>query len=111
MIPGSRKNALCRCGVAFSRRKPASTVLENALDAFCFVLGDEPATDFRDLDAVETTRSATSDDGDVIPAGSQGTVVSVIRDGFADAVEFAEPEGAVATLLAADLRRANVTVA
>ena len=81
------------------------------LDAFSFVLGDEPATDFRDLDAVEMIRSATSDDGDVIPAGSQGTVVSVIRDGFAYGVEFAEPYGAVATLLAADLRRVDVAAA
>lgn len=74
------------------------------LDAFSFLLGDEPVTDFRDLDTVETIRSATSDDGDLIPQGSQGTVVSVIRGGFAYAVEFADPYGAVATLLAADLR-------
>ncbi|TXN60755.1 DUF4926 domain-containing protein [Methylobacterium sp. WL6] len=81
------------------------------LGAFSFVLGDEPVTDFRDLDTVETIRSATSDDGDVIPAGSRGTVVSVIRGGFAYGVEFAEPYGAVATMLAADLRHVGVPAA
>ena len=46
-----------------------------------------------------------SDDGDTIPAGREGTILGVWRGGEAFFVEFAEPEGAIATVRPQDLRR------
>ena len=63
----------------------------------------EPRTDLRDLDRVALTVAAITDDGDTIAAGTEGTVVGVWREGAAYEVEFASPEGALATVEATDL--------
>ncbi|MCJ2042923.1 DUF4926 domain-containing protein [Methylobacterium sp. J-059] len=49
----------------------------------------------QDLDGVVLTVEAKSLDGDTIPAGSEGTIVGIWREGAAYEVEFAEPEGAL----------------
>jgi hypothetical protein len=51
----------------------------------------------RDLDDVVLTVPLTSDDGDLIAAGTEGTIVSVHGDGESYVVEFAEPMGALVT--------------
>ncbi|SFH04579.1 protein of unknown function [Methylobacterium gossipiicola] len=51
----------------------------------------------RDLDAVVLTVPLKSDDGDLIAAGTKGTIVSVHGDGESYVVEFAEPLGALVT--------------
>lgn len=61
-------------------------------------------TDLRDLDRVVLRVPVTTDDGDVMAAGTEGTVVGVWREGAAYEVEFAHPEGALATVEACDLR-------
>ncbi len=58
---------------------------------------------FRDLDSILVTIPVTTDDGDAIPAGTEGTVVGIWRDGAAYEVEFAQPPGALATVAADDL--------
>lgn len=58
----------------------------------------------QELDRVALTAPATSDDGEPLPAGRQGTVLSVCGDGAAYVVEFAEPVGALATVRGSDLR-------
>ena len=65
---------------------------------------DAPPSDLRDLDVVVLTADATSDDGAVFKAGSEGTIVSVFRDGEAYVVEFEEPVGALATVLPGALK-------
>ncbi len=57
----------------------------------------------RDLDDVTLAASVTSDDGDTIPAGTEGTIVSVIGQDDLYVVEFAHPEGALATVEGGDL--------
>lgn len=54
-----------------------------------------PAEALRDLDDVVLTVEARTRDGDTVPAGTEGTVVGVWREGAAYEVEFAEPEGAL----------------
>jgi hypothetical protein len=66
---------------------------------------DEPGTQLRELDDVSLLAPAVADDGTPIPAGCEGTVVGVWRDGEAFFVEFAHPEGAIATVRPHDLRR------
>lgn len=73
-------------------------------EAFLYVEGSEPLTKFRDLERVATTLAATADDGRTVPAGSEGTVVDVIKNGLAYAVEFTRPIDALATLLPNELR-------
>ncbi len=58
---------------------------------------------FRDLDSVLVTIPVTTDDGDAIPAGTEGTIGGIWRDGAAYEVEFAQPPGALATVGADDL--------
>ncbi len=48
--------------------------------------------------------AVTTDDGDQIEVGREGTVVGVWRAGAAYEVEFADPPGALATVEAAHLR-------
>lgn len=43
--------------------------------------------------------AAVSDDGDTIPPGTRGTIISVHGEGESYAVEFDEPDGAVSTVL------------
>lgn len=59
---------------------------------------DDPRSDLRDLDRVALTAAVVSDDGDALPHGSEGTIVSVYRDGEAYVVEFPTPLGAMATV-------------
>ncbi|WP_245524351.1 hypothetical protein [Methylobacterium nonmethylotrophicum] len=46
------------------------------------------------------TIPVTTGDGDAIPAGTEGTIVGIWRDGAACEVEFAQPPGALATVAA-----------
>lgn len=66
---------------------------------------DEPRSDLIDLDRVVLIADAVTDGGDSVAAGTEGTVVGVWRDGAAYEVEFAEPEGALATIEAGQLLR------
>jgi len=63
----------------------------------------ETKTRFHDLDGVVVAIPVTTDDGGRIPAGTEGTIVGIRRDGAADEVEFAQPPGALATVAADDL--------
>lgn len=56
------------------------------------------------LDRVALTAAATSDDGDVLAVGAEGTVVSIDADGLVYVVEFSAPPGALATVEATTLR-------
>ena len=66
---------------------------------------DDPGAALRDLDDVTLLADVTSDDGVTIPVGTAGTIVGVWRDGEAFEVEFALPEGALATVRAEALTR------
>lgn len=65
---------------------------------------EDPRSDLRDLDRVALTAAMVSDDGDALPAGAEGTIVSVYRDGEAYVVEFPTPVGALATVRPGDLK-------
>ena len=58
-----------------------------------------PRSSQRDLDAVVLRAPVTSDDGAEISEGTRGTVLSVHNHGESYAVEFDQPDGAVATVL------------
>lgn len=64
-----------------------------------------PPSSLRDLDDVLLTVAVTDYDGRTIPAGTEGTIVSVFRDGAAYVVEFGEPEGALASVRPEQVRR------
>ncbi|MCJ2120410.1 DUF4926 domain-containing protein [Methylobacterium sp. J-001] len=66
---------------------------------------EDPGATFRDLDDVVVLAPVVTDDGDPIPAGTEGTIVGVWKGGEAFFVEFPEPAGALATVLPVDLRR------
>jgi hypothetical protein len=65
---------------------------------------DAARSDLRDLDRVALMTAATSDDGDVLAPGTEGTIVSVYRGGEAYVVEFPTPVGALATVRPEDIR-------
>lgn len=65
---------------------------------FAYRFQNVPPSPLRDLDDVTLTAAVLSDDGDTIPAGAEGTIVSVIGADDLYVVEFAEPEGALATV-------------
>ncbi|WP_342148479.1 DUF4926 domain-containing protein [Methylorubrum sp. SB2] len=67
-------------------------------EAFYHFRQAAPLDTFRDLDRVRLTADVATDDGITMPAGSEGVVLSVYRDGVAYVVEFAEPVGALATV-------------
>lgn len=73
-------------------------------EAFYHFRQAAPLDTFRDLDRVQLTADAATDDGATMPAGSEGIVLSVYRDGVAYVVEFAEPLGSLATVHGASLR-------
>jgi hypothetical protein len=75
-----------------------------SVEVFYLLRKDEPGVDLRDLDDVVLLADARTDDGTPIPAGTEGTVVAVWQDGSACEVEFAEPEGALATVRAGDIK-------
>ncbi|WP_019906041.1 hypothetical protein [Methylobacterium sp. 77] len=66
---------------------------------------DDPGGTLRDLDEVTLLAEAMTDDGATVPAGTAGTIVGIWRDGEAFEVEFALPEGALATVRAEALTR------
>ncbi|MDP4022732.1 DUF4926 domain-containing protein [Methylobacterium sp. NEAU 140] len=66
---------------------------------------DEPGALLRDLDDVVLLAPVVTDDGDTMPAGTEGTIVGVWNGGDAFCIEFAVPEGALAVVRPADLRR------
>lgn len=60
---------------------------------------DVPPSSIQDLDDVVLLTSVVGDNGAEIAAGALGTVLSVHGAGSSYAVEFDEPDGAVATVL------------
>ncbi|MCJ2092276.1 MULTISPECIES: DUF4926 domain-containing protein [unclassified Methylobacterium] len=66
---------------------------------------EDPGATLRDLDDVVALAPVVTDDGDTIPAGTEGTIVGVWKGGEAFFVEFPEPAGALATVLPVNLRR------
>ncbi len=75
-----------------------------SFEAFCQFRESEARSGPRELDRVALKAPAVSDDGDLLPAGREGTVLSVHGDGAAYVIEFAEPVGALATVRGSDLR-------
>lgn len=73
------------------------------IEAFYLLRKDEPRTDLKDLDEVTLLRDAFSDEGAALAAGTDGTVVAVIRDGSAYIVEFSDPPGTLATVVASEI--------
>jgi hypothetical protein len=67
----------------------------------------EPASSFRDLDDVVLRVDAISDDGDLIAAGSEGTIVSMHDDDARFVVKFSEPDNVLMTALPHQLPLAN----
>lgn len=53
-----------------------------------------------ELDRVTLANAVESDDGEIVPAGSTGTVVGIWAKGAAFEVEFAHPFSALATVRA-----------
>ncbi|MCK2055630.1 DUF4926 domain-containing protein [Methylobacterium sp. 37f] len=76
-----------------------------SVEVFYLLRKDEPGVDLRELDDVVLLADARTDDGTLIQAGTEGTVVAVWQDGAAYEVEFAEPEGALATVRATGIKR------
>lgn len=70
---------------------------------------DAPRSNLRDLDAVVLLADTPSDDGDTIPAGSEGTIVAVHGTGESYVVEFARPEGALVSVFPHEVRRVERT--
>jgi hypothetical protein len=66
---------------------------------------DEPSAALRELDDVVLLAEAGTLDGDRIAAGTEGTVVGIWGGGATIAVEFAQPEGAIAEVPASGVRR------
>lgn len=66
---------------------------------------DEPGVALRELDDVALLAAVVTDDGDTIAAGTEGTIVGVLREGETFIVEFAEPAGALADVEAAQIKR------
>ncbi len=66
---------------------------------------DVPRSSLRDLDDVVLLADTVSDDGDMIPAGTKGTIVSVHGEGESYVVEFGEPEGALVSVFPHEVRR------
>ncbi len=68
---------------------------------------DAPQSSLRDLDDVVLLVDTVSDDGDLIPSGRKGTIVSVHGAGESYVVEFAEPPGALVSVFPHEIRRAE----
>lgn len=66
---------------------------------------DDLGTALRELDDVRVLFDVVTDDGDTIAAGTEGTIVAVVREGEAFIVEFAEPTGALADVEGQNLKR------
>lgn len=68
---------------------------------------DEPGASLRELDAVVLLADASTDDGAVIQAGTEGTIVGLSRATGLCIVEFSQPAGALADVQAASLKRVD----
>lgn len=79
------------------------------VDALYYLRTKEPQSALRDLDDVVLTADLEADSGFVVKAGTEGTVVGIWGAGESYEVEFAEPEGTLATVKATDLRRLTPT--
>ncbi|MEL6061767.1 MULTISPECIES: DUF4926 domain-containing protein [unclassified Methylobacterium] len=66
---------------------------------------DVPQSSLRDLDDVVLLADTVSDDGELIPSGREGTIVSVHGEGESYVVEFAEPPGALVSVFPHEIRR------
>lgn len=66
---------------------------------------DVPRSTLRGLDDVVLFVDTVNDDGDLIPAGREGTIVSVHGEGESYVVEFAEPPGALVSVVPHAIRR------
>lgn len=73
-------------------------------EAYYLLRKGEQVLGFQDLDDVALLRDILTRAGDPIARGTEGTIVGVHEDGSAYEVEFAEPDGAIATVEARDLR-------
>lgn len=72
--------------------------------ALSYVL--EPDTPLlKELDRVALLVDASTDEGKVIPAGSEGTIVGIWQRGLAYEVEFSRPSHALATVRIEHLRK------
>ena len=60
----------------------------------------EPPVAFADLDLVRVLTDAKTDEGEVVPSGTRGTIVGMYAEGAAYEVEF---EAGLATVKAGDL--------
>lgn len=76
-----------------------------SVEVFYLLRKDEPGVELQELDDVVLLADAPTDDGDMIRAGTEGTVVAVWQDGSTYDVEFAEPEGALATVARSGIKR------
>ncbi|MCJ2121279.1 DUF4926 domain-containing protein [Methylobacterium sp. J-077] len=65
-----------------------------------------PRPAFAELSVVAVLRDVQTDDGDTIPAGTEGTIVGIWAGGEAYEVEFDEPVVGNATVRAEALRAA-----
>ena len=75
-----------------------------SVEALYLLRKTEPRPGPQDLDSVVLTADVLTDDGDAVPAGTEGTIVGVYGDGAAFVVEFIEPLGALANVAADGLR-------
>lgn len=75
------------------------------VDALYYLRTKEQLSALQDLDDVVLTADVAADSGFVVKAGTEGTVVGIWGDGESYEVEFAEPEGTLATVRATGLRR------
>lgn len=76
-----------------------------SVEVFYLLRKDEPEAGLQELDDVVLLIDVLADDGSRIESGTEGTVVAIWHDGSAYEVEFAVPEGALATVRAADVKR------
>lgn len=82
-----------------------------SVEAVYLLRKDDPTSGLlRELDDVVLLEPATTSEGETIPAGTEGTIVTVWGGGGAYKVEFAEPEGALATVEPQVLRLAGSRV-
>lgn len=75
-----------------------SSALKDVSSELLFIRRDEKDGTLRELSDVVLLSEAEAEDGLSLPAGSIGTVVSVLGGGKAYLVEFATPRPVLATL-------------
>lgn len=75
------------------------------MSAETFFLNRAARPGLQELDDVVLSAPVTSTEGQPIAAGVEGTVVAVLAPGMAYMVEFPEPEGTLAEVVASKLSR------